>query len=254
MPNINVAHKDNTTPTTNTEKPTTIHIVVALCDNQYQGIVKVAPAIGNGQQPATNLYWGAAYGIKTYFSRKQSDWQLLQMQQHVSDTILERLIFKHKAKNAYLMADAYDGRYIKSATENLLQYSSGGNVVTATIDHKSLLFGGLSDIICYSGHDGLMDFSINKKFLKKNDKHRSAIILACHSKRFFSPHLINTGAEPLLWSTGLMAPEAYILHSALAAKLNKENEDSVCESAAKAYAQYQKCSVNAAKKLLVTGW
>ena len=36
-----------------------IHVVVALCDNQYQGIVKVPAGIGNGQKASTNLYWGA---------------------------------------------------------------------------------------------------------------------------------------------------------------------------------------------------
>ena len=45
-----------------------IHIVVALCDNQYQGIVKVPAGIGNGQDARTNLYWGAGYGVKTQFS------------------------------------------------------------------------------------------------------------------------------------------------------------------------------------------
>src|SRR5207249_4829544 len=36
-----------------------IHVVVALCDNQYQGIVPVPALIGNGDNPAKNLYWGA---------------------------------------------------------------------------------------------------------------------------------------------------------------------------------------------------
>ncbi len=47
----------------------TIHIIVALCDNKYQGIVPVPKTIGNGQDPKNNLYWGTAYGIKTYFKR-----------------------------------------------------------------------------------------------------------------------------------------------------------------------------------------
>lgn len=51
-----------------------IHVVVALCDNQYQGIVKVPPGIGNGQKPDTNLYWGAGYGVKTHFDRS-AEWK-----------------------------------------------------------------------------------------------------------------------------------------------------------------------------------
>ena len=50
----------------------TIHIFVALCDNQYQGIVPVPKAIGNGQDPNNNLYWGCGYGIRTYFKKARN--------------------------------------------------------------------------------------------------------------------------------------------------------------------------------------
>ena len=34
----------------------TIHVFVALCDNENQGIVKVPAVIGNGQDARNNLY------------------------------------------------------------------------------------------------------------------------------------------------------------------------------------------------------
>ena len=49
-----------------------IHVFVALCDNENQGIVKVPKGIGNGQDPGTNLYWGCGYGVKTVFTRDKS--------------------------------------------------------------------------------------------------------------------------------------------------------------------------------------
>lgn len=255
--NVNLTHSSagNVYPkNTPIVYPATIHVVVALCDNQYQGIVKVPPAIGNGQQPATNLYWGSAYGVKAFFSRKQSDWQLIQSQKSISDTILERLIFKHKTKGVYLMADAYDGRYIKRATESMLAYASGKNNVEAVVNNKTILFGAGAEVVCYTGHDGLMDFVIPTAFHKKDDKPRKTIILACYSRRFFGAHLKYTGAAPLLWSTGLMAPEAYVLHDALAALLNNGDDKAVSMAAAKAYAKYQHCSLKAAQNLLVSGW
>ena len=42
----------------------TIHVFVALCDHINQGIVSVPESLGNGQNPTTNLYWGALYGVK----------------------------------------------------------------------------------------------------------------------------------------------------------------------------------------------
>ena len=41
--------------------------MVALADNDHQGIVPVPRQLGDGDDPANNLYWGARYGVKTYF-------------------------------------------------------------------------------------------------------------------------------------------------------------------------------------------
>jgi hypothetical protein len=51
-----------------------------------------------------------------------------------------------------------------------------------------------------------------------------------------------------------MAPEAYTLHDALSGYVLGEANEAIRERAAAAYAQYQKCSLNAAKGLLVTNW
>ena len=51
----------------------TVHVFVALADNRSQGIVPVAAKLGNGEDPERNLYWGSAYGVKTFFARSP-DW------------------------------------------------------------------------------------------------------------------------------------------------------------------------------------
>ena len=191
----------------------TIHVFVALCDNKYQGIVPVAAKIGNGQDAASNLYWGAAYGIKTFFS-KSSEWKLIETKKNPAENILERLLFKHKTKNIFLLADAYDGQFIKQTTIDFLLACSGKGITTIKSNAVEIPFGGAADIIAYVGHDGLMDFSLPDEFIKQDDESRKTIMLACISKKYFSSHIKSTGADPLLWTTGLMAPEAYILHDA----------------------------------------
>jgi len=57
----------------------------------------------------------------------------------------------------------------------------------------------------YVGHDGFMDFQIAPIAGTRGDKPRQTIILACASKVYFAPYIRQTGAEPLLWTTGLMA-------------------------------------------------
>ena len=231
----------------------TIHVFVALCDNKYQGIVPVPKKIGNGQDAANNLYWGAAFGVKTFFN-KSSEWKMIKSEKNSAENILERLLFKHKTKNIYLLADAYDGQFIKQTTIDFLSACSGKGITSINNNDTEIPFGGASDIIAYVGHDGLMDFSLSNEFEKQNDRDRKAIMLACISKKYFSSYIKNTGAEPLLWTTGLMAPEAYILHDALNKWIDSGDALQTRNAASTAYSRYQKCSINAAKNLLVTGW
>ncbi len=227
-----------------------IHVMVALCDNKYQGIVPVGKVIGNGQDPRNNLYWGAAYGVKTYFN-KSKEWTLLASVK-VNDTILERLVYKHQNKDFYLVADAYDGKYIQQTTEDFLQSSAGLLKNTYTLENTELGINGNAKLVAYIGHNGLMDFELEERYYNSDDKERSAIILACYSKPYFQSNMADAQANPLVWSTGLMAPEAYVLHDALSAYVKGESGKQMAENAAQAYNKYQKCGVGAARRLLVS--
>lgn len=231
-----------------------IHVFVALCDNKNQGIVPVPAGIGNGQNAATNLYWGCAGGVKGFF-KKSNSWKLVTTIKNPATNILERVVFKHIQQNAWLVADAYDGAFIKQCTVDFLTAAAGGNNKTVTAGTASLGVGGSAQLVAYIGHDGLMDFSLDGLYpVKKNDAKRETIILACISKRFFSYGIQQAGATPLLWSTGLMSPEAYTLEAAIAGWLNKETNQQIRMRAAQAYDKYQHCGVKAASRLLVSGW
>lgn len=231
----------------------TVYLQVALCDNTYQGIVPVPEKIGNGQEPGSNLYWGAAFGVKTFF-RKSKNWELVNAR-NPGDIILERLVFRHKQhKDVYLVADAYNGKYIKQCTIDFLNNSSGTVKDTLRLGEKVLGIKGNANAIAYIGHDGLMDFQLTETFINTDKKERDIFILACFSKKFFSPYLAQAKVNPVLWTSHLMAPEAYIIHDALEAYLNNKNQEEIRSKAAEVYARYQKCSLKAAKNLLVTGW
>jgi hypothetical protein len=230
----------------------TIHVFVALCDNKYQGIVPVPARIGNGQDLNNNLYWGCNGGVRSYF-KNSKDWVLLK--RYFLDSIrLERIVFKNKSENWYIVADAYDGRYIKKCTVDFFSSASGQQKDTIQINGKVLGINGNSKALAYIGHDGLMDFRLNEKYINIDGKTRDVFILACVSKRFFAQYLPDTNAYPLIWSMGLMAPEAYTLHDALEGYIKNESPESIRTRAAKAYSKYQRCSENAAKNLLVTGY
>lgn len=230
----------------------TVHVFVALCDNKYQGIVPVPASIGNGQDPNSNLYWGCSEGIRSYFKRSK-EWTLVKRQK-LDKIRLERLVFKHKTKKYYLVADAYDGQYIKQCTIDFLKSCSGKLKDTLHINGATIGINGNGKLIAYIGHDGLMDFSLQERYQNTDNLKRDAIILACKSKKFFTPHLAATRSNPLVWTTGLMCPEAYTLHDALTGYIQNEPAESVRSKAAKAYAKYQHCSEKAARNLLVTGY
>ncbi len=230
----------------------TIHILVALCDNKYQGIVPVPAKIGNGQDPNNNLYWGCSYGIRSFF-KNSKNWTLIKQSKKAS-IILERLIFKHKTENYYLVADAYDGKEIENCTIDFFNSCAGKLKDTVKINNKTIGINGNAKLVSYIGHDGLMEFKLNNNFNNVDGKTRDVIILACKSKNFFAPYLKTTKANPLLWTNGLMAPEAYTVHDAINEYIAKKPTIAIQQAAANAYAQYQKCSVKAANYLLVSGY
>lgn len=229
-----------------------IHIFVALCDNENQGIVKVPASIGNGQKPSTNLYWGCGYGIKTFF-KKSAEWKLLKTNT-INDTIMERLVFKHTSQKYYLVADAYNGKYIAQCISDFLSSSCGRWKDTVHVnDNLTIGCCGNSQLVSYIGHDGLMEHILNDRFTNTDGKKRDVIILACVSRTFFSPYLEPANVNPIVWTKQFMAPEAYTIHDAITGYVKKESNQKILERAINAYATYQKCGIKGAKSIFVTG-
>jgi len=239
------------------DSPRVVHVFVALADNQHQGIVPVPPRLGNGEDPEHNLYWGAAAGVKTYF-RRSPEWDLLISGQGPTPEVLERCLFKRRDANVYLVADAYRGSEIRRAIVDFFNAAAGAsnetiNVQLGTSSLKLAVRGG-SSLLAYVGHDGLMDFALPSAPRRNNQARRDAIILACASKQYFADALRASGANPLLWTTGLMAPEAYTLKSALDGWIAGESAEQIRDRAAAAYDKYQKCGLKGARHLFTSGW
>jgi hypothetical protein len=237
--------------------PRIVHVFVALADNQHQGIVPVPAALGNGGDPQRNLYWGAVFGVKTYF-KASHDWALVWFGRGPKDAILERCVFKNAHADVYLIADAYEGSQIKFAVTDFLSAAAGVPSEDISVKINSadvpLAIGGRADLAVYVGHDAFMDFQVAPVAGSKGSKPRRTIVLACASRAYFAPYLRETGAQPLLWTTGLMAPEAYTLKAALDGWIAGEDDEAIRQRAAQAYDKYQKCGARAALKLFATNW
>lgn len=217
----------------------TIHVIVALCDNRYQGIVPVPEHLGDGDNPATNLYWGAAYGVKNFF-KSLGQWKMVSQNQKPTAAILERCIFQRN--DVVLVADAYRGKEIKTAIADFLNYAAGTKSESQ------------ANLICFVGHNGLMDFNLDHYPKNTDSRLRDVMILACASKDYFYQPILQTKANPVLWTTGLMAPEAYVLQAAIDGWIVGKRGDEIRILAAESYNKYQHCGLTAARKLFATGW
>lgn len=245
-----------------------IHVLVALCDNETQGIVPVSAQLGNGDDPAKNLYWGAMYGVSTHL-RKHKDWEFKEKILNPSNVIYERLIFKSKSGDTFIVADAYAGRHIKQCTEDLLKFASGQDKMEVATSSGKLTAGGGADLLVYMGHNGLMDFELEKfpvaydgslsllEFpqdaapVLSDGRKRPVAVFSCLSERFFKDILILAGAEPLILTRDLMAPEAYILAALAEGWMKDERGEVLRDRVAAAYNAYQKCGLKAAKRTFI---
>lgn len=237
-------------------EPIVVHTMVALCDNDYQGIVPVSAALGNGMDLRSNLYWGARYGLKSHFKRA-AEWQLLQEELDPTAEILERVVFYRTYPNGakvYLVADAFRGDKMKECLVALFDAVSGRKFDRVNLKNDTIGTAGGADLIVFNGHNGLMDY-YKLKFLNSADQVlREVAVIGCASKDYFNPHLEKAGAYPLLMTTNLMAPEAYVLQGLVDSWAMEQEGEEIRRSAGAAYHAYQKCGLKGATRLFSTGW
>lgn len=235
-------------------KTLTVHVFVPLCDNEHQGIVPVNKQLGDGLNLRTNLYWGAGYGVKSFFKADKS-WKLLHAQPDPSADILERVVFEKKYTNGSrvrLVADAYRGDRMKACIQDFLNTLSGHIRDTIRMKDTTLL-PGTPDLAILNGHNGLMDMELETVAPATNNL-KDAAVIACASHPYFKEALQCAAAFPLLTTVHLLAPEAYIMAAAIDGWANLETEKQIRVRAAQAYAQYQKCGFKGASGIFHAGW
>ncbi|QQR87060.1 MAG: hypothetical protein IPJ76_02200 [Flavobacteriales bacterium] len=228
----------------------TVHVFVAVCDNANQGIVPVPAALGNGQDPQRNLYWGAMFGVKTFLG-KSSEWEQKTITTAKRADVLDHVLFKHKASGTLLLAEAFDGAAMRQCIQGFFNALAGHDTLPLVANGASISFGGAADLVCFVGHDGLMDIDLGVGDVKTpvTGRHADAMVLCCYSASYFGPHVARSNGDLLVSTYGLMAPEAYVLDAAVRSWVTGKQANAAREAAAQAYHAYQKCGVGAARKL-----
>lgn len=238
--------------------PRRIHLFVALCDNESQGIAPVGKKIGNGDDPEANLYWGCGDGAGAYFSHSKL-WTTLEKASDVSETILRRAIFRHKETGTILVADAYRGKEIRACLTDFLAACEGN--FEPDIDVRevgTLSFGTKAGLVAFIGHNGLMEFDVPGGDLDISKPKPDSIVLSCLSEGYFDGRLRRAGSRPFLLTSQLMYPGAFLFHDAIEGWLKNETPAQIRDRAALAYVKNQKISIKAARgvfaELPAEGW
>lgn len=208
-----------------------VEVFVCLCDNKNQGIQPVGAKIGNGLDPANNLYWGCSDGLFKYF-QKSSKWKLTETLKPKDSPILVTLKFKHHTGKATLVAHAYRGDRMETCLSDFLIKSRDS---------------GKGTLVAFIGHNGLMDLSpALPEPAGENDDPSESIVLACLTQSYFTKPLARMNSTPLLLTKSLMYPGSFILHDALEIWLKDGSRKDLREAAVKAYAKNQKISTKGA--------
>jgi hypothetical protein len=173
--------------------------------------------------------------------------------------VLERCAFRSRGlpREVVVVADAYDGARMEDALRDFLSAASGSMDATADVgtgaNAIATRLGGASDLVCFVGHNGLMDKPLAEWPRRTGAAGpQGAVVLACRSRAFFLAPLREAGCPPLLTTTGLMAPEGYVLEAALSSWGNGDPPDKIRNAAAEAYARYQRIGRAAAARLFAT--
>lgn len=205
----------------------TIGVFVALADNKHQGIVPVPAAIGNGDDPERNLYWGNEEGMKGYFDRS-SRWKLIaKTDASAQGDILRTRTYRNAQDGATLTAQAYRG----SAIQRCLS------------DFETAVQKGSYDLVVFIGHNGLMDFKLPALAkVPGRTKRTDCMVLCCKSDAYFKARLVGEGGHPILLTTQLMYPGAFILGATADSWLKHAGLSRIRESAGASYARNQKIS------------
>jgi hypothetical protein len=239
------------------KEPLIVHALVPLCDNEHQGIVPTSPKIGNGMDLKNNLYWATSAGIKRFFN-DASDWKLKHSIINPTPTILERVVFKKIYSNGaivYFVADAYRGDKMHDCLNDYFNSLSGHLHSTLIIDIDTLHINGSADLIAFNGHNGLMDETTNYTEANQNTKPKDAVSISCVSTSYFKEHYTKTNSYPLVHTTGLLYPGAFILRNIIDQWAMLKSDKDCKVAAGKAYYEHKPNSgPNGSQNLFNFGW
>lgn len=244
--------------------PFVTFVVVPLCSNDQ--IDCGSSVAGRPGDLSKNIYWGAIFGQRRFFERKNSGWTLLEVTRPApgnDDPLLERVVFKRRIPLAPWSNTADPG----ATAEQIVVFQA---VHGAAVDRAVSLFWTLATeggrvrfhdgpnlrdepihVAGYAGHNRLMDPGTKLPPPPTPERSRPipSFVVACYSEPYFGPALRLAGSETLVMTRNLMAPEGYVLDAITKALGENALRSDVRRRAVEGYAKWQSISTTEASAI-----
>ena len=169
-------------------------MVVPLCDNAL--IDCGSELAGRPRDLAHNLYWGAVFGQRRFFERKNSGWERVEVTGAGKDGLLERAVFRRQVSRApwggkegetteqLVVLEAIDGTAIDSAVQRFFRTATGGGTIRFK-DGEQLREERIQ-VVGYAGHNRLMDgVSLPRPSTSAQARPIPSFVMACISRGLF---------------------------------------------------------------------
>ena len=235
-------------------KPLVVQVHVPLCDNHI--IACGNPKLGDGDSPATNLYWATTEGFVGWFDRRGSGWhEVLHGDGRAAGDpdVLDLRVWKrevaapaawrHRGVPAkvpvYVVAFAWRGQAIDRALAAYWDdlYGSGTRAI-ALPDGTSLAAGGAAQLVAYVGHNRLYDVAAPdwKTLERPGAAVRGAIAIACNTGPFMAHDLPGPTRVPLVFTDDFLMASAGAFEGAVVAFATGGGYAAIRRAAAHGYA------------------
>ena len=230
----------------------TVTVHVALADRSFSS---VAPRFGDGDDPTTNLCWGALYGVETHLANA-GGWRRAHTDDGDGAEIIRRVVFHRPAEpteawlsrgvtasfDVYVLANAWPSSAIVAAMEQPLRDAMTDTETVLTVDGNDIAFGAASAVVGYFGYNRMLDeyWDPFAGLTPGDHPFQAGVFYLCsRSAVVLHQPVVDRGLYSVLFVREPIVPEAYLLDGMLKAIVRGELADGVLTGTAEEYARFQ---------------
>jgi hypothetical protein len=239
-------------------KPLVVEVHVPLCDSS---IIACGNAkLGDGDNPATNLYWATTPGFGEWFARKAGGWKRV-LAADVGATgdrdVLALRVYRREvtAPAAWVQRGAprrfeidvvirgWRGKSIDRALAAYAADVSGQGAREVRLDDGTRLAGGgAAQLVAFVGHNRWMDLD-HFDWPEPGKVAQGAIAIACETAPYMKRDVPAATRVPLLMTTDLLFANAAPLEATVLAFAEGGGYAGIRRAAAAAYADVQQSTL-----------